>query len=251
MEVHHHPQLEHKPKPWKEYLLEGLMIFLAVTMGFFAESIREGISDRSKEHEYVISMIEDARTDTANIHIAISQNLMRIAALDSLSDLLYGYKSNGGYDFKIYIYFRQGLVHPFFVSLTERTFTQLKNAGGMRLIHNKAAADSIIAYDDSDKKLANQQSYYERYLNESAEFGMTIFNFKYYKLSSRGKRLSSSDIANAKILTNDQAVLIKEGNLISTYAGVAAFYVDRLWEAEKHAVNLIHTLQKQYKLEDE
>ncbi|MFB9842968.1 hypothetical protein [Mucilaginibacter ginsenosidivorans] len=23
MEVHHHPQLEHKPKPWKEYLLEG------------------------------------------------------------------------------------------------------------------------------------------------------------------------------------------------------------------------------------
>ena len=34
MEVHHHPDLHHKPKAWKEYLLEGLMIFLAVTMGF-------------------------------------------------------------------------------------------------------------------------------------------------------------------------------------------------------------------------
>lgn len=28
MEVHHHPQLEHKPKPWKEYVLEYIMIVL-------------------------------------------------------------------------------------------------------------------------------------------------------------------------------------------------------------------------------
>ena len=45
MEVHHHPQLTHQPKPWKEYLLEGLMIFIAVTLGFFAENLREHISD--------------------------------------------------------------------------------------------------------------------------------------------------------------------------------------------------------------
>ncbi|HEY8783428.1 MAG TPA: hypothetical protein VIM16_17510 [Mucilaginibacter sp.] len=32
MEVHHHPQLEHNPKPFKEYLLEGFMIFIAVMM---------------------------------------------------------------------------------------------------------------------------------------------------------------------------------------------------------------------------
>lgn len=30
MEVHHHPQLKHEPKPWKEYILEYLMIVLAV-----------------------------------------------------------------------------------------------------------------------------------------------------------------------------------------------------------------------------
>jgi hypothetical protein len=34
MEVHHHPNLHHEKKPWKEYILEGLMIFFAVTMGF-------------------------------------------------------------------------------------------------------------------------------------------------------------------------------------------------------------------------
>jgi hypothetical protein len=46
MEVHHHPEVE--KKGFKEYILEGLMIFIAVMMGFFAESIRENITN--KEH---------------------------------------------------------------------------------------------------------------------------------------------------------------------------------------------------------
>jgi hypothetical protein len=41
MEVHHHPDLHHEKKKFKEYLLEFVMIFLAVTLGFFAETIRE------------------------------------------------------------------------------------------------------------------------------------------------------------------------------------------------------------------
>jgi len=35
IEVHHHPDLHHEKKNFREYLLEFLMIFLAVTMGFF------------------------------------------------------------------------------------------------------------------------------------------------------------------------------------------------------------------------
>ncbi len=47
MEVHHHPKAE--KKNFKEYFLEFLMIFLAVTMGFFAESLREHIVDGERE----------------------------------------------------------------------------------------------------------------------------------------------------------------------------------------------------------
>ena len=64
MEVHHHPQLEHKPKPWKEYLLEYLMIFLAVMTGFFAESYREHLSDKSIENEYLLALRSELKTDT-------------------------------------------------------------------------------------------------------------------------------------------------------------------------------------------
>src|SRR4051812_20361396 len=57
MEVHHHPDLHHKPKPWKEYLLEGLMIFLAVTLGFIAENIREHITEKEKVKQSMESLI--------------------------------------------------------------------------------------------------------------------------------------------------------------------------------------------------
>ena len=67
MEVHHHPQLEHKPKPWKEYVLEGLMIFLAVTMGFFAESLREHLADKNKERKIIASLAKDIKKDTASL----------------------------------------------------------------------------------------------------------------------------------------------------------------------------------------
>jgi len=68
MDVHHHPQLKHSPKPWKEYLLEGLMIFLAVTMGFFAESLREHIANNKKEDQIVVSMARDLKKDTAKLN---------------------------------------------------------------------------------------------------------------------------------------------------------------------------------------
>jgi hypothetical protein len=51
MEVHHHPNVENKN--FKEYFLEFLMIFLAVTLGFFAESLRVNIVENKKLHGYM------------------------------------------------------------------------------------------------------------------------------------------------------------------------------------------------------
>jgi len=48
-EAHHHPDILHKPKTWKEYILEFLMIFLAVTLGFVAENFREYLGEEQRE----------------------------------------------------------------------------------------------------------------------------------------------------------------------------------------------------------
>ena len=66
MEIHHHPHSHHK-KRWKEYLFEFLMLFLAVTSGFFVENQREHYVEGKREKEYAKSLYDDLRTDTFTI----------------------------------------------------------------------------------------------------------------------------------------------------------------------------------------
>jgi hypothetical protein len=72
MEVHHHPDLHHKHKPWKEYLLEGLMIFIAVMMGFIAENIREDITNQQHATQLTLRLVQDLRTDTSHLNTIIN-----------------------------------------------------------------------------------------------------------------------------------------------------------------------------------
>jgi len=51
MKVHHHPNIESLPagqagKRFKEYFFEFIMIFLAVTLGFVAENIKESFVNK-------------------------------------------------------------------------------------------------------------------------------------------------------------------------------------------------------------
>ena len=89
MEVHHHPDLHHEKKPWKEYLLEGLMIFLAVFMGFVAENVREGISEHKRATEFARSYFEDIKKDTAALNAAMHFSKRKIAVLDSALAMLH------------------------------------------------------------------------------------------------------------------------------------------------------------------
>jgi hypothetical protein len=82
MEVHHHPEVE--KKGLKEYILEGLMIFLAVTMGFFAESIRENITNREHAKQLTTQLVTELKSDTVQlrqIDSAESKIQMRIDTL--------------------------------------------------------------------------------------------------------------------------------------------------------------------------
>src|SRR5665647_2282845 len=81
MEVHHHPQVE--KKKFKEYFLEFLMIFLAVTMGFFAESLREKLVNNEKEKNYMESMIKDLKKDTASANGTLAFQAVLIKKIDS------------------------------------------------------------------------------------------------------------------------------------------------------------------------
>jgi len=88
MEVHHHPQLEHKPKPWKEYLLEGFMIFIAVMMGFIAENIREAIDNHEHVQQLTSQLVQDMKADGAKLDTIHMQETAILNSDDSLITIL-------------------------------------------------------------------------------------------------------------------------------------------------------------------
>ena len=82
MDVHHHPHVE--KKSFKEYILEGLMIFLAVSMGFVAENIREYFADKEKEKQNIENIVKCLSTDTTELKKILALNINQLNYVDSL-----------------------------------------------------------------------------------------------------------------------------------------------------------------------
>ena len=142
MEVHHHPQLE--KKSFKEYVLEGLMIFLAVTMGFFAENIRENITDNEKEKVFIESFVEDLEADQKYFEEQGIYFTARLQQLDSLIILL-NTKERITNTNDFYYYGRLAVRYTPVV-LHTGTIDEVKNSGGLRLIRKKGLPKKLVEY---------------------------------------------------------------------------------------------------------
>ena len=120
------------------------MLFLAVFCGFIAENQREHFMDHRREKKYISSLVRDVRRDTANISNLLTQYDMLLRNCDSvLSNFSDARKFASGWS-RSFLSILRG--YPDFI-YTDQTMQQLKNAGGLRVIRNKAAIDSIVAYD--------------------------------------------------------------------------------------------------------
>ena len=89
MEVHHPHHPTHKKK-WNEYLLEFLMLFVAVTLGFFAENIRESIAEKHKADELKRAIVYDLKKEVNELveyKTQINRQLNNANLLDSLANV--------------------------------------------------------------------------------------------------------------------------------------------------------------------
>ncbi len=155
MEVHKHPhQVTHKKK-WGEYLLEFFMLFLAVFLGFVAENIREHSVENKKEREYVKSMVEDLETDSAFLELSINKLIpFHLMWIDSTNHLL-NMPDLKGKDKLVYQAFMIGTGWSYNFHPTERTLSQLHNAG-YQLIRNKNTAKSLSQLEEQYKQFNSQ-----------------------------------------------------------------------------------------------
>jgi len=249
MEVHHHPKVE--KKNFKEYFLEFLMIFLAVTMGFIAENLREHFVERKKEKEYMVSLVRDLRSDVIRINARLSSNTEDIAMADSIFMLFEkeDYTNTSG---SMYYLARRLSLRNFFRP-NDGTTQQLNYAGGLRLMQNERVVDSIQAY-------INQTIVIETLIHledlEIAEYrksmngvfdGIVVNKMNGTKANSNLQRLNynpaliSYDKKSINNVTMQLAIV--KGNRLKQQS-----IMDKLLMS---AESLIHLIQKEYHLDNE
>ena len=253
MEVHHHPKVE--KKNFKEYFLEFVMIFLAVTLGFFAENIREHFSDKSKENEFVVSLKEDLISDTTQLSSLLPVSEKVYQNLDSLYLLMQAAAQGKPYDIHklYYLNFTYGFGLSMFTP-NNRTISQIKNTGGFWLIKNKPCRDSITVYDNFNETAIkfNTTTYYD-WMNDLNKMSQKIFYYDHVKTFASDfneYKFFLNDSLQLKLVNNDHLLLSEYANKVRSLMMMFAVLGWAEQSQFERGKRLIFLLNKEYNLKN-
>ena len=143
MEVHHHSHTSRKK--WTHYFWEFLMLFLAVFCGFLAEYQLEHKIEKDREKQFLNSLLEDLKADIKSLEVNYQNHQNGIVLMDSLFIFLNDPQLAKQHGDDLYFFARVG---PRFVPFANnsKTFDQLKNSGGFRLISKPTVSVKIMSY---------------------------------------------------------------------------------------------------------
>jgi len=265
MEVHHHPDLHHKPKKWKEYFLEFLMIFLAVTMGFFAEQVREYYADKGKIKEYMQEIVQSLKYDTVRCNINAQENIEIHTGLDSLKAELKNAIDGKINSNALYYYTLKYSTNFGQVVFNTSAINELKNSGSLRLVENKNLLGEI--YDYYERKIF-ATNYYMPSTNHLDELKKAQNNFfslinlddyvqafnnitdKTYDANYNYKNILEH-VPSLQLLTTNSLDLQRFYTQISDHQIEISRYNFWILYCQKAANKLIKDIQGEYHLKDE
>ena len=245
MEVHHHPHVE--KKGIKEYFLEFVMIFLAVTLGFIAENIRENVSNHHRELNYMKGIVQDLKEDTTEMNnIWLKQHFLLNQIDSALSIPVERLNNINTQDtfYHHYIYFFS-LLSEF--NPHDNTLTQLRNAGGFSLIRHEDVLDSIGELDlYYFNLLKSDNDYYNSYYLRVTDAGAKVIKCPPFiiNINDEVKMLHNTEVFSAyNILLLQQLY-----SYINMEKGQLMQCIDRQRGYLDKAVRLIKYINKKYNL---
>lgn len=181
MEVHKHPHHVTHKKKWGEYFIEFLMIFLAVTLGFFAENIRENITDSHLEKKFAQQLYSELKDDSAAVAGKLTarhekekdmdylSSYFRDSSLTSLPREFYPAYATSTY-----------LINSYAFEPKDGILSQLRNSGSLRYFKNIALQKLIgdISVSINNVRYRNDQEY-QYFANPVKLFILKHFDFNW------------------------------------------------------------------------
>jgi hypothetical protein len=256
MEVHHHthpdshrdhgnPPAGRAGKNWKTYFWEFLMLFLAVFCGFLAEYQLEHMIEHQREKQFIGSFIEDLKSDTVFINEYVHSKIQKRKDHDSLIWYLNSPDPNR-YSQRIYLYARKLTRNVSFIP-ADGTIKQLKNSGGLRLIRNQQASDSIMAYDQAIELVLKTQSRQENEVTEIRPMMGRLMNANVLETMVYAD-VVNPPLGNPPLRTVDKEFILDFIYAVHQLKGSDALNAVRLQRLKERAIGIILFLKKEYHL---
>jgi hypothetical protein len=244
----HNPRLGHISKKSKEYIFEFIMIFLAVALGFFAESYRAYLGEQNNEKEYVKSLIDDLKSDQRVLSNHVTYLGTGISIMDSLITALNAPSKISNHTGQIYYWARLG---PRLVPLAanDKTLEQLKNSGDFRLIRSIKTSNTIMNYYEKFRLIRLLESVNETEFTDYKKVAAKIFDpVVFLRMEGEGEEIKR--ISDNPSLRTTDSELLKELSLYAVYMhGTKKGVLAAVEEIKIEGVLLIEYLQTEYQLE--
>jgi hypothetical protein len=261
MEVHHHPRIE--KKGFKEYSMEGLMIFLAVTMGFFAENIRENISENGNAHELAKSLYQEVYADSVTMQYKIKvrqikeaqtayfKKYVRDSSMVHLSDKFYPS-----------FFWAYSITSAQVFEPNDGIINQLRNSGALRYFKSIELQNAISQIDEAILNIRNRNTDEKTFVESfTRPFLLKYYDFDWEdEYKEHGKRLNMivrlktnfhpatpPYIRNIRDFKKDDAYALATNYLQMLTVTRQVFY-DPYIEANHR---LLQVLRKEYRIENE
>jgi len=241
MEVHHHPDVE--KKGIKEYLLEGLMIFIAVMMGFIAENIRENITNKEHARQLTEQLVQDLKADTGNLNYIYHAQTEILNANDSL-----------------FIFLKQPLakadlnkIQRFIIKshnlwlfhATGGAILAIKNELHLKQLSESRIISYIASYESDVELIHTVQDIYLQYQRSMLD----PFLRQHFTPDNLYAAFAKKSLPDAQMRNLTQADLTQLRSDIVLIRVVSKEILDDNTRLKKSAVELLKYVQKQYDLE--
>jgi hypothetical protein len=255
MEVHAHTHTARKK--WTHYFWEFLMLFLAVSLGFYAENTREVILHKKEVKTQLKSMLSDLQSDIILFDSVTDRNSYGAQMADTLIELLHSdIKNTSG----IYFAARTVTANVGYYYTNSKSFDQLKTAGLLRYIKNKELLDSIGAYYVSFQWLNNQIDLLRLKLDEIHKGNTLLFDGYVFQQMISTKIIGAASLGGQKTVINKPGVnpylLSADAKDINTvllnyhyYSATVKFYIRMGSTLQARAKSLRERIKQEYRFD--
>jgi len=250
MEVHHHSHT-HGKKNWKSYFWEFLMLFLAVSLGFYAENLREHIKHEKEIKTNMRSLLSDLQSDIFSFDSLIDRNTFAAAMCDSVIDLFHSDISNTP---AIYYAARTATANVGYYYSNSKSFDQMKSSGLLRYIKSRDLLDSIGNYYGSFQWLANLAELMRLKLDAVHKGNLGLFDsYTFYQMMkidypalNRPRVIINKPEGHPVLLSTDFKTINSASLNYHYYSATTKFYNRTADFQRQRAKQLLELIRKEY-----